>query len=173
MVVRAETPGLPWWIVLIQGIAALIIGILLLVNPAATTVLLIQFLGAYWLVSGIFTLIGLFMDRSRWIWKLLSGVLGIVAGIVILANPLLSPFVVLTTLIIIVAIQGIIIGIVDLVRAFQGEGWGVGLLGILSVIFGVILLTNPVIAGVTLPFVLGIFAVVFGIAAIVMAFRLR
>lgn len=173
MVLSAQETRMPWWVVLLQGFAALIVGILLLVNPAATTIVLIQFLGVYWLVSGIFTLIGLLNDRTLWGWKLLSAALSILAAIVIFANPLLSPVVVLSTLVIIIGIQGLIIGVVDLVRAFQGEGWGVGILGVLSIIFGLILLFNPVVAGLTLPFILGIFAVIFGIATIIMSFRLR
>ncbi|MBK7916549.1 MAG: DUF308 domain-containing protein [Chloroflexi bacterium] len=49
-------PAVPWWAVLIQGISALIIGILLITNPAMTTIVLVQFVGIYWLISGIFLL---------------------------------------------------------------------------------------------------------------------
>ena len=54
-----------------------------------------------------------------------------------------------------------------------GGGWGIGILGVLSIIFGLILLFNPVIGALILPYVLGIFGIIGGIAALVMAFRLR
>jgi uncharacterized membrane protein HdeD (DUF308 family) len=130
-------------------------------------------LGIYWLVSGIFQIIGIFLDRTAWGWKLFAGILGILAGIVILNHPLISPLIVGTTLVIIMGVQGIIFGIAGLVAAFQGGGWGAGILSALSIIFGLILLFNPVLGAAALPWVLGIFGIVGGIFAIVAAFRLR
>lgn len=64
-------------------------------------------------------------------------------------------------------------GIASLIQTFQGGGWGVGLLGILGLIFGIILVLNPLIGLVALPFVLGGFMLVGGIVAVVAAFRMR
>jgi uncharacterized membrane protein HdeD (DUF308 family) len=69
--------------------------------------------------------------------------------------------------------MGLIIGVVSLIQAFQGGGWGIGILGALSIVFGLILLFNAVIGALALPWVLGIFGIVGGIAAIFMAFRIR
>ena len=163
----------PWWLVLINGIAALILGILLLTSTGSTVFILVQFLGIYWLISGIFQIIGIFLDSTAWGWKLFAGILGILAGIVILNHPLISPLVVGTTLVIIMGVQGIIFGIAGLISAFQGAGWGAGILSALSIIFGLVLLFNPVLGAAALPWVLGIFGIVGGIFAIVAAFRLR
>ena len=162
-----------WWLVLLQGIAAVILGILLLTNPVATTVILVQFLGIWWFVGGIFDIVGMFLDRTAWGWKLFSGILGIIAGLLILNHPLWATVLIPTTLVLIVGIFGIVIGIVSLIRAFQGAGWGTGVLGVLSILFGLVLVANPLLAAIGLPWVLGIFGIVGGIAAIVMAFRLR
>jgi uncharacterized membrane protein HdeD (DUF308 family) len=62
---------------------------------------------------------------------------------------------------------------VSLVMAFRGEGWGIGILGVLSIFFGLVLLFNVWIGVATLPFVLGIFGIVGGVFAVVMAFRMR
>ncbi|NJN84082.1 MAG: hypothetical protein HC802_18615 [Caldilineaceae bacterium] len=78
-----------------------------------------------------------------------------------------------TTLIIVIAIQGLIIGAIGIFQAFRGGGWGIGILGVISIIFGLILLGSPLIAAATLPFIIGIFGIVGGIAAIIMAFRMR
>jgi len=64
-------------------------------------------------------------------------------------------------------------GILGVILAFQGGGWGAGILGVLGFIFGLILVANPFIGVVALPFVLGGFMLVGGIVAIVMSFRMR
>ena len=163
----------PWWLVLINGIAALILGILLITSTGSTVLILVQFLGIYWLVSGIFQIVGLFIDSTAWGWKLFAGILGILAGIVILNHPLISPLVVGGTIVIIMGVQGIIFGILGLVAAFQGGGWGAGIMGVLSVIFGIVLLANPLLGAAALPWVLGIFGIVGGIAGIIAAFRMK
>jgi uncharacterized membrane protein HdeD (DUF308 family) len=108
-----------------------------------------------------------------WGWKLFAGILGIIAGIIIIQHPIWSTILVPTVAIIILGIDGIIIGIVSLVQAFKGGGWGVGILGVLSILFGLILVANPLIGAAALPWVLGIFGIFGGLFAIVMAFRLR
>ena len=170
---KPQSYAVPWWLVLIQGIAGVIIGLLLLINPLKTTVFLVQFLGIYWFVSGIFGIVSLFVDSSQWGWKLFSGLLGIIAGILILQHPLWSTVLVPTTLVIILGIEGLIIGIVNLIQAFRGGGWGIGILGALSIVFGIILLANLFVSAVALPFVAGAFGVVGGIIAIVYAFKLK
>ena len=168
-----ENKVIPWWLVLIQGIAALIIGIFLITSPGATTFVLVQFLGIYWMVSGIFQIVAIFVDNTAWGWKLFAGILGILAGILILNHPLWSTLLVPATLIIILGVQGIIFGILGLVQAFQGAGWGAGILGALSIIFGIVLLFNSVLGAAALPWVLGIFGIVGGIAGIIAAFRMK
>lgn len=163
----------PWWLVLINGIAALIIGIFLITSPGATTVVLVQFLGIYWLVSGIFQIIAIFIDQTAWGWKLFAGILGILAGIMVLNHPLWSTVLVPSVLIIILGVQGVIFGILGLIQAFQGAGWGAGIMGAVSILFGVVLLFNPLLGAAALPWVLGIFGIVGGIAGIIAAFKLK
>ena len=169
----SEERVFPWWVVLIEGIAAIIIGILLLANPRITTAVLIQFLGIYWLIVGIIDIVRIFLDSSMWGWKLFSGLIGILAGIAIIQYPLWSSLLVPTVMVWVFGFFGIIIGVIGLIQAFQGAGWGAGILGILSILFGLLLLTNAFIASLTLPFIFGILAIVGGLAALVMAFQMR
>ena len=169
----AAPSPIPWWLVLIQGIAALIVGFFLLISPGMTTVVLVSFLGLYWFISGIFGIVSIFIDKTAWGWKLFSGILGIIAGIVILQHPLWSTVLVPTTLVLLLGFLGIIIGVTNLIQAFQGGGWGIGILGVLSILIGFFLAFNPLAGALALPLVLGVFGIVGGIAAIVMAFRLR
>jgi uncharacterized membrane protein HdeD (DUF308 family) len=168
-----EKSGAPWWLILIEGIALIILGILFLTNTKATTLVFIQVLGIYWLIKGILSIVAIFIDSTAWGWKLLVGILGIAAGIIILQHPVLSPIVVGSALIIVLGIQGLIIGIVEIIQAFQGGGWGVGLLGVLSIIIGAWLLFNRQAATLALPWAIGILAIVGGIVAIVAAFRAK
>lgn len=169
----SEEKSVPWWLVLIEGVAAVIIGLMLLAKPGMTTAILVQILGIYWFIAGILSIVGIFIDSSAWGWKLIVGILGIAAGIIIIRHPLWSTILVPTTLIIVLGIQGLIIGVVNIVRAFKGAGWGAGILGALSIIFGILLLANPILGAIALPFVIGIFAIVGGIMAVVAAFRMK
>ena len=70
MVNQVEAAGLPWWAVLCEGIALIALGLLLLAAPGMTTLIVVQFVGIYWLVAGIFKIVTIFLDRSGWGWKL-------------------------------------------------------------------------------------------------------
>jgi uncharacterized membrane protein HdeD (DUF308 family) len=171
--IEQQTKTAPWWLVLIEGIAAVIVGILLYTSTGTTMVVLVQILGLYWLIKGIIEIISIFIDSSQWGWKLFGGIVGILAGILILQHPLWSAWLVPGVTVIVIGIFGIIIGLVGLVRAFQGGGWGLGILAVLSLLMGILLIANPLFSAALFPFVLGAFAFVGGIAAIVMAFRMR
>jgi uncharacterized membrane protein HdeD (DUF308 family) len=118
-------------------------------------------------------IVSIFIDSTAWGWNLFAGIIGILAGILILNHPLLSPFLVGGVLIIVLGIQGLIFGVIEIIQAFQGGGWGVGILGVLSILFGIILLGNVAIGAAVLPFVLGFLGIVGGIVALVYAFRVR
>jgi uncharacterized membrane protein HdeD (DUF308 family) len=107
----------------LEGIAAIIIGLLLLTSPAMTAIVLVQLLGIYWLIAGIFQIVAIFMDSSMWGWKLFSGVLGIIAGILILRHPLWSALLVPATLVILLGLLGITIGIIK-PRHFRAKAGG-------------------------------------------------
>ena len=170
---QKQAASIPWWVVLIEGIAAIILGILLLINPGSTTVLIIQFLGIYWFIDGIMSIVRIFIDKTAWGWKLFSGIIGILAGIAIIQYPLWATLLVPTVMVWLFGFFGIIIGVIGLIQAFQGAGWGAGILGVLSILFGILLLANPLVGAVTLPFIFGFLGIVGGIAALVMAFRLK
>jgi uncharacterized membrane protein HdeD (DUF308 family) len=161
---------LPWWLGIVQGVALLILGALCLSAPGATIVVLVQLTGLYWLVTGILGLIGLVSDRSGWLWKVFGGVIGILAGLAIVAHPMWSSILVPTTLVIVVGIFGIVNGVLLAVQAFGVRRWSGVILGIVGALLGLVLVANPLIGAVTLPFVLGVFALVGGVMSIVMAF---
>ncbi len=170
---QAEAAGVPWWLVLIEGIALIILGLLMLASPGMTTLILIQFVGIYWLIAGIFKIISIFMDSSGWGWKLAGGILGIIAGIIVVQHPIWSPFVIGATLVIILGVQGLIIGVIGLIQGFKGAGWGTAILGIVSILFGLLFLFNVWGFTLALPWAVGLLALVGGVLAIIAAFRLK
>ena len=172
-VAEKQTRRVPWWVILIEGIALIVLGLLWLANPGATTVVFVFMLGMYWLIAGLLKIVSIFLDHSMWGWKLFAGIIGIIAGILIIQAPLWSSFIVGATLIIILGIQGLIFGAIGIYQAFKGAGWGTGILGAVSMIFGLYLLLNIGKATFVLPWVLGILSLVGGIVVIVMAFRQR
>ncbi|WP_220201675.1 HdeD family acid-resistance protein [Reticulibacter mediterranei] len=163
----------PWWLIMITGIAAFIGGLLLLVSPGVTLLLLEQLLGAYWLVTGTLSFVSLCIDRTMWGWKLVIGILGILAGLAVLRHPLWSTVLIPTILMIFLAIDALIIGVLQVIHASSGGGSGLASLGILNIIFGLILWFNPLVGVRTLPIILGICAVIGGSLVSIRAFALR
>jgi uncharacterized membrane protein HdeD (DUF308 family) len=130
---------LPWWLVLVEGIVAAFLGLLLLVAPGATLLFLVQVLGLYLFIAGIFRIIRIFVDSSYWGWKLVAGVLCIIAGVMVLRHPLWSGALVPTVVVFYIGFLSIFEGGIEIFLAFQGGGWGVGVLGVLGILFGLTL----------------------------------
>lgn len=172
-------PGRPWWLTLISGILATIIGAVLLWSPAKTKVdtymLLVTFLGIWWMVQGIFDIIAIFIDSSMWGWKLFIGIVSILAGFYILSYPIASAIALPKIFVLVLGIWGLMYGIILLIMAFQGGGWGAGILGVLGIIFGIALMANYYVPGMGLSMLwtAAVFAFFGGIVMIFQAFRQR
>ena len=164
---------LPWWLVLLWGIFAVIIGALFLAYPLNSLMASIVFLGVYWFVGGIFTLFAAFMDSTDRGWKILIAIISIIAGLAILAYPFYSFLVLPAFFIIFVGFWALFVGAVKIYQGFAGKDWGAVILGIISIIFGFLLLGSPYVAAALLPYIFGGFALVGGIAAIVVSFMIR
>lgn len=167
------TQFIPWWLVLIQGIILLILGGYLIAYPLQTVFILLVFLGAYWFISGIFAIISAAITKEDVAWKILLGILGIIAGLIILTYPYYSEILILPLLAIMIGVWGLVMGFVYLFRGFSVKDWGSAILGVIGIIFGCIILSNTLITAVLLPFVMGMFAIIGGISAIVGSFMLR
>jgi uncharacterized membrane protein HdeD (DUF308 family) len=165
--------ALPWGLVLVEGIVVALLGLILLVAPGASLFFLVLLLGIYLLIAGIFRIIGIFLDSSSWGWKLVAGILCLIAGLAILSNPLWSTTLASTWLVIFVGFLAMLQGAAGLIVAFQGGGWGMGALSVLGILFGLFLVINPLIGVATLTFILAIFMLIGGVGAVVQAFRMR
>jgi uncharacterized membrane protein HdeD (DUF308 family) len=165
--------ALPWWLVLVEGIVVVLLGLVLLVAPGASLVFLVWLLGIYLVIAGIFRIIGIFLDSSSWGWKLAAGILCLIAGLAILSNPLWSTTLASTWLVILVGFLVMLQGAAGLIVAFQGGGWGMGALSVLGIIFGLFLVINPLVGVATLTLILAIVMLIGGVGAVLQAFRMR
>jgi uncharacterized membrane protein HdeD (DUF308 family) len=169
----ADARLFPWWLVLLWGIFAVIIGGLFLAYPYNTLMASIVFLGVYWFIGGIFTLFAAFMEETDRGWKILIAIISIIAGIAILAYPYYSFLILPAFFIIFVGFWALFVGAVKIYQGFAGKDWGAAILGIISIIFGFLLLGSPYFAAALLPYIFGGFALVGGLAAIIVSFVIR
>jgi uncharacterized membrane protein HdeD (DUF308 family) len=162
-----------WWVLLIRGILLIIIGLLSFVNPLVW----VTFVGIYMLIDGMSMLFSGFGDeppgQSRWPLIIL-GVLGLLAGVIILWNPGLGGLT-LTWVIAAWAIVGGILTVISAIRLREeiDNEWWLIISGVLAIIFGILVFQNVLAGFLTIAWVFGIFAILIGILSIVLAFRVR
>jgi uncharacterized membrane protein HdeD (DUF308 family) len=126
--------------------------------------------GLSWFIWGIVVLLGIFIDKSEWGWKLFGGVIGIAAGLLVFQNPVASTVAVPAVVAIILGIMGLLIGISALIAAFQGEGWGVGIFGAISILLGLLLMFNSIVGGQVLIWLTALLLVVQGGFGVIRSF---
>jgi uncharacterized membrane protein HdeD (DUF308 family) len=175
-------PALPaatghWWALALRGVLAILFGLAALLRPGIALEALILLFGAYALVDGVFSIVGVFGGARggmpRWL-LLLEGIAGIVAGIVAFVLPVLTAFALYFLIIAWALVTGVaeISTAIRLRREIEGE-WAMILSGALSILFAVVLLVSGAIGIFTLVWVIGVYAVVFGVLLLIAAFRVR
>jgi uncharacterized membrane protein HdeD (DUF308 family) len=166
-----------WWLVLLQGVLTVVLGVLALAMPGATLGALIVLWGLLALVNGMADVVramGAAGRHQSWGWQLAGGLVGILAGLAILRWPGLSALFVLY----LVAIWALMMGIVRIVGAIADHealphAWLVALAGVVSVLFGIAMFAWPGVGLLTLVYLVGFYAIVYGVITCVMAFRLH
>ncbi len=161
------------WLFFFQGLLSIIFGILLLAWPHETLAIMIRLFGWLVLLAGVFGLVGAIAAINRpqaWGWRIVAGILGILAGIVILKWP--APT--LALIVMFIGIWAISIGILDLIHAVASaddtpHAWLSLVGGILTIIFGAMVLFWPAIGLLTFIILGGIYAIVYGIIVCVAA----
>jgi uncharacterized membrane protein HdeD (DUF308 family) len=166
-----------WWSLLVRGIAAIVFGFLALFWPDRVLDTLITILGIFVLVVGIAFTVSAVAHRDsgrHWLRHLIPGIIGIFVGIVTIAWPEAAT----VLLIYLIALWALIHGIgeihaaIRLRRDIAGE-WVPLIIGVASIIIGVILILHPLMAGAMLMWLVGLVMVILGILWIIMAFRAR
>jgi uncharacterized membrane protein HdeD (DUF308 family) len=166
-----------WWLMAIRGLLAVLFGLAALVWPRLTLFVLVILFGAYALVDGVMTVIVSLQERKhlrQWWVVLLRGIAGIIAGVLTFVWPAITAL----ALLYIIAAWAIVTGIFEIASAFSGrlpvgQEWMLVLAGVLSVLLGVLLAILPGVGLLSLVWLIGIYALVFGILLIIRAFQFR
>jgi uncharacterized membrane protein HdeD (DUF308 family) len=163
--------------VLLRGIAAIVFGVLAFVWPGLTLFTLIILYGAYALIDGVIALIAAFSGGAKpaptW-WLIVAGIAGIAAGIATFVWPGITALVLIVFIGVWSIVRGIfeIVGAIKLRKEIDNEWWLI-LAGALSVVFGALVLIMPGAGALALIWVIGAYAIVFGILLVGLSFRLR
>jgi uncharacterized membrane protein HdeD (DUF308 family) len=178
-----------WRFVLLRGIAVLALGGLLIAKPGLTAVVLVQFMGAYFLVDGGFAVIKSIMGRKYvqgWVWGVLMGAVEVLTGIFIFGHPIAGTIITAKVLVYTVAFLAIVFGLLGIFSGFQmlraindrvatlgSVAVAMIAAGVLAIIFGVILIMNPQASATIYLTVMGAIALIVGLVQIIAAFRIR
>ncbi|MCO6007549.1 HdeD family acid-resistance protein [Actinoallomurus purpureus] len=164
-----------WWLLALRGALAVLFGVMAVIWPGITLLVLAVVFGAYALVDGIFAVVGAFRaprgGRSPLVFE---AAVGIIFGLI----ALLWPGITVLAIAILVGLWAIIRGVGEIVTAIQlrkeihGE-WMYVLFGLVSVLFGLLVLFSPVSGVLAVAWLIGFSAIVFGASMIAAGFRLR
>lgn len=173
----AETLSDNWWVLLLRGIVAILFGILTFARPGITLATLVLLFGLFALADGLlasYTAVTHRHDRENWGMLLLGGLVGIGVGILTWVSPSITAL----ALVFYIAIWAIATGALAVVagirlrHVIQGE-WRLVLAGVVGLAFGVFLMARPGAGAISVVWMIGSFAFVFGIANLALAFKMR
>jgi uncharacterized membrane protein HdeD (DUF308 family) len=165
-----------WWAVAIRGAVAILFGLVALFLPGATILSLVLLFAAYTFVDGVFAIVAAVraaQHNERWGYLILEGLVDIAVA----AIAMLWPGITVVAFVLLIAFWALLSGVLLLAAAFKlsaddGRWWAV-LAGVASVIYGALLIVAPMVGALVLTWWLGAYALVFGVALLVLAFRLR
>jgi uncharacterized membrane protein HdeD (DUF308 family) len=166
-----------WWVFALRGAMAVVFGVLAMLWPKPTLIALVFLWGAYALIDGVLALMGAFRtkDAGRSPWMLvLIGIAGILAGIGAFAFPGMTALI----LLMFIAAWAIVIGVLQIVTAIRlreeiDNEWFLGLSGLVSVLFGVLMIWHPGAGALAVIWVIAAFSIFFGLLLIMLSLRLR
>ena len=172
-----ETLARNWWAIVLRGVFAVLFGLGAFFWPGITLVVLVALYGAYLFADGILAVAWALMGRraGAFPWGvLLAGLASIIAGVLTFLMPGLTALVLLY----LIAAWAIVRGIFEIIAAFHlrrelTNEWLLALNGVLSVLFGILLIAAPGAGALAVLWIIGTFAVIVGIVMIVLGFRLK
>jgi uncharacterized membrane protein HdeD (DUF308 family) len=161
-----------WWLLVLRGVASILLGIAAFVWPGITLLILVILFGAYLLVDGVLAVVAGAMGRS---WLLvLEGAAGVIVGVLTLVWPGITAVV----LLFLTAAWAILTGVAELVAAYRlrrivRNEWLLILLGVASILFGILLVIRPGAGLLTLVYLIGGYCLLFGVLLVALGLRLR
>lgn len=165
-----------WWAMALRGVFGILFGLIALFAPGPTILSLVLLFSAYMLVDGVFGIVSAVRAagrHERWGFLLLEGLADIAAGVVAFLWPGLT----VIAFVLLMAAWALVSGGLMLGAAFkltkEHGRWLLALGGVVSMIYGVLLVIAPLVGALVLTWWLGAYALAFGVILLVLAFRLR
>jgi len=166
-----------WWSIVLRGVLAILFGIIAFFFTGQTLLALIYVFGVFAVLSGLATLVIAVRageSHQRWGWLAVSGLLGVLVGVVSFVWPGLTAL----SFVFLVAAWAIFAGVAEIAFALAApmtlaHPWLAGISGLLSVVFGVLLAVWPRSGAVTLTWLVGIYAIAYGASLLYYAFVLQ
>lgn len=158
---------------LLGGITAFIFGLILLIRQDAAIGVVALLLGLWWLIQGAFLVFSVFIDRKDMWWKLIVGLIGVTAGVVVLANPVQTAEFLGSAMAVVLGFLGIVGGIVSIVGGFRGGGFPAILFGLVTGGIGLLLILYPEDSFSAFVTILAFILMVQGLAAVVLSIMAR
>jgi uncharacterized membrane protein HdeD (DUF308 family) len=171
-----ETLTPNWWLFTLRGIFGIIFGCIALIFPGPTMLSLVIVFSAYMLVdgvTGIVSAVRAMRRRDRWGLLIFEGLLNIAVGIL----AFLWPGITVVAFVLLVAAWAIVTGALMTAAGFRlntshGRWWLI-LGGLLSLVYGALLVATPLIGALVLTWWIGAYALAFGVALVIFSFKLR
>ena len=166
-----------WWMTLLRGLFWILFGIVLFARPGISLLSLTLALGVILFIDGVINVVNAISGRKEhddWWVLLLVGLAGIGIGLLTFYNPEATALAV----VLYVAIWAVATGLLEIVAAvrlrkqIEGEFW-LALAGIASVAFGVLLAARPGVGALTILWLIGVYAIAFGVILLLLAFKVR
>jgi uncharacterized membrane protein HdeD (DUF308 family) len=174
MAVAIPDTGFSRAVYVLWGILMIVAGLFLLTHPTTTALVLVEIMAIFWIVGGIFDLIRAISGRPPyWGWVIAASIIGIIAGLYILANPVLGTIFTVTIAFIMLAVYGIVAGVLNVIAGFRAEGgtrWSAVILGFILIVLAGWLLFNWQYAIISFLPVVAVFMIVGGIFTIIASF---
>lgn len=169
--------GKYWWSFVIRGILATLFGLIAVALPGITLEVLTLLLAAFLVADGILSFAASFQGRQMgvtWGYLLCEGLAGIFIGLFTLVWPSITVLAVILT----IGLWALITGVFELLAAvklrdeIEGE-WLLGLGGVLSILFSVLLFVNPGMGAVAIVWMIAGYGILFGVSLIFLGLRLK
>ena len=171
-----ETIASRWWLMLLRGIAAVVFAIAAVTWPQITLPVLTALFGVYALADGIIALGAATSPfaAGRWWALLIEGILGVIIAFLVFTQPAMSQ----AAFVFAVGIWSVFTGILEIVAGIQlrdivTNEWTYVLAGIVSIVFGVLVLRNPQAGALGVVWLFAGYAFIFGALAIALSYRLQ
>ena len=164
-----------WWATVLRGLLAIAVGILAWYRPDIFWASLVLVFGVYAVVDGVFAIVAAINGETRdRAFHLFEGLLGIVVGVIVFLYPDQAG----AAIVLVIGLWAAATGVVEIVSAVRlrreiADEWLLGLGGVLSVILGAILIARPQFGQVATTYVLGSYALIFGVVLVMLGLRLR